>query len=373
MMTDNELLEIIAKNIYWINATGTQTSTRQIELLEKIAGKGAASKSSLPSSSKSLEPGSLLISITEYVKQIASNGVNLINQLAANRYANASTLGFGHTAKRLYGGAQRIKDPASYFRRAANKAKERRDILKKHGYHRPARKFHNMAKKYRVKARESKAKIANSSTVGFGLRMAAGTVVGAAGMLAAGIGIAIPAVSSLTNAFLDRAKELKRFSPDIATASAMNNVNNIMADLKEAQTLGPDMGRMMTASNDIWLEIRNILLPMKKLMVEMLAGVLEKALDFMKIVGPYITASYELAKGGIKAIVEAVQLHISEAKQAMEEGFRNAIAALNQPPEPKIDFWKQLEENMKRDMLPVPGAMQKPAGGLGLRVVGAAL
>lgn len=97
---------------------------------------------------------------------------------------------------------------------------------------------------------------------------AAGRVLIAFGALAFG-------AERLTKAFIDRAKEIGKYSPSIAAAEASSNIKFIMADIRESQALGQDMGRLMTASTDVQIQIRELLIPIKKTIINGLATMLE--------------------------------------------------------------------------------------------------
>lgn len=90
------------------------------------------------------------------------------------------------------------------------------------------------------------------------------------------------AADSLTRAFLQRANEIGHFSPEVAAARAMRNVRLMMADIQEAQTLGPGMSRLIEAETDVQIQIREILLPIKQFMIETLADWLKGIAQFLE-------------------------------------------------------------------------------------------
>lgn len=90
------------------------------------------------------------------------------------------------------------------------------------------------------------------------------------------------AANSLVQSFLQRANEIGHFSPDITAARTMRNVRMMMADIQEAQTLGPGMSRLIEAETDVQLQIREILLPIKQFVVETLADWLVAISQFLE-------------------------------------------------------------------------------------------
>jgi hypothetical protein len=87
----------------------------------------------------------------------------------------------------------------------------------------------------------------------------------------------------LTAAFIARAHELAPVSGAITGAEARSEVRGTLADVREAQELGPAMARMIDAEMDLKLEFRQLILPIKKFVVEVLADRLELIVRLVKI------------------------------------------------------------------------------------------
>lgn len=88
-------------------------------------------------------------------------------------------------------------------------------------------------------------------------------------------GAIIEMPEKLTNAFIQRAGQIGQYSPQISMAQAQAQARNTMADLREAQVLGPSMARMIDAQNRQEQAFRELVLPIKKVVVELLADRLE--------------------------------------------------------------------------------------------------
>lgn len=71
--------------------------------------------------------------------------------------------------------------------------------------------------------------------------------------------------------FVNRAHELSAFSPAIAGAEARADVRSLLDDMREAQDLGPDMARLLDSESDLRHEIREMLLPIKRVAVSTIA------------------------------------------------------------------------------------------------------
>lgn len=84
----------------------------------------------------------------------------------------------------------------------------------------------------------------------------------------------LKAFTTSVEAFVKRAREIEGFSGPLAVAGAMADVRDLLADIKEAQELGPDLARLVDAQSRASTELREILLPMKRMIVEDLANTL---------------------------------------------------------------------------------------------------
>lgn len=114
-----------------------------------------------------------------------------------------------------------------------------------------------------------------SGTIGAASALGAATIPGPVGAVIGVFGTLVSASKALVNAFLDRAKELKQYSPTIAAAEAVSQVRKMMADIREANVLGNDYARLIQSQTDIELQIRDLLIPMKQFLLENLASILE--------------------------------------------------------------------------------------------------
>lgn len=115
----------------------------------------------------------------------------------------------------------------------------------------------------------------------------------------------VKAFTAVVEAFNKRASELAGFSPDIAIAEQTNMVRDILDDIEEAQELGPEMARMVEAQGDMGHQLREFFLPVKKVIVDVLAGVLESLDDWMKDARMLFDTRYWEAV--IAILVEAVK------------------------------------------------------------------
>lgn len=80
-------------------------------------------------------------------------------------------------------------------------------------------------------------------------------------------------------AFVERGRELSQYSGAAASSYAVGDVRQLLADIKEGQTLGPDFARLNDATTELSIMLRDMLLPIKQWVVEKLANIMETLVD----------------------------------------------------------------------------------------------
>lgn len=129
----------------------------------------------------------------------------------------------------------------------------------------------------------------------------------------------------LSAAFLNRAHQLAPYSGVISSAEAIRDVRTIQADIREARELGHDMARMVDAQSRLDQTVRELLLPIKKVIVEVLADRLEMLLSIatdiknsgagQAIAGAISGASPPVAFwGGLLSGLSGIQTSVDELK-----------------------------------------------------------
>jgi hypothetical protein len=124
--------------------------------------------------------------------------------------------------------------------------------------------------------------------------------------------------SKLTAAFIARGHEIGGFSAAITGAEARSEVKTTFADLKEAQELGPAMARMIDAETNLSIQFREIMLPVKRVIVELLADRLEAIGKMIDAVVNLPEIIEKIADDLGRAIVEAVRFHGDKALGIIE-------------------------------------------------------
>lgn len=125
----------------------------------------------------------------------------------------------------------------------------------------------------------------------YGMAAAAGlqTVTTAAG-----------AFTSIVKSFADRGKELEQYSGATASAGARAEVNQMKADMREAQVLGDRMAKMIEKQDQADRTMRELLLPVKEFMLDKLLQFMNNVIDFMKSVLKFFGEGGALIPGPVK-------------------------------------------------------------------------
>ena len=86
----------------------------------------------------------------------------------------------------------------------------------------------------------------------------------------------VRAFFDVTQAFVDRGKELQGYSADLSASNARADINKIFQDMREAQELGPEIARLQDGQVQFENAMRELLLPMKRAMLEVMIPIMEK-------------------------------------------------------------------------------------------------
>jgi RuvA, C-terminal domain len=112
--------------------------------------------------------------------------------------------------------------------------------------------------------------------------------------------------TNVMNAFVDRGKQLQGFSGELTGANALADVRSMMADIREANALGPDLAKLTEAQSELSNDVRDMLLPIKQAVIGLLTDVLRMIQDTL----PYIKAMpdvfHHIAYGLAEIIKDAI-------------------------------------------------------------------
>jgi hypothetical protein len=151
----------------------------------------------------------------------------------------------------------------------------------------------------------------------------------------------VKAFTTAVEGFTARAHELAGFSPSIAVAEQMGDIRGFFDDLKEAQRLGPDLARMLKAETGMQHDLREIFLPIKAVIVEGIADMLEVLRGLTELVRALIQSIAEYVKenkGKADFAVGFLQgLYLGPIPSAL--GYLREIAAKNGKPDEDVEIW----------------------------------
>jgi len=128
--------------------------------------------------------------------------------------------------------------------------------------------------------------------------------------------------------FVARGEQLAPYSGAIAGARAQANVRQIMGDIREANQLGDSIARLTDAQSRFNDDIRKIMEPIKRVIAEVLAGLMERLAKWLDEVTPDIAAGLEEIIGTMKAMYEAiVNWDFAKAAEEMQKAHDRAEKA----------------------------------------------
>lgn len=100
----------------------------------------------------------------------------------------------------------------------------------------------------------------------------------------------VQAFDSTTRAFIDRGRELARYSPDAAMAAGRQTVRDVRSDIREANYLGSSYANVSDQYGELIATLKEILLPIKKFLLGALGTTLEVLNTFLATIQPFIEA-----------------------------------------------------------------------------------
>jgi len=174
----------------------------------------------------------------------------------------------------------------------------------------------------------------------------------------------VRAFHDVVEAFVARGRELQAFSAELSAAGALADVRSTLADIHEAQELGPELARMTDAQSRLSDELRELLLPVKKFLVENLAAAMEILVEMARSIRVGVAESKEslailiellndIFGSGKMADVPDLILRIDgRLKRAAEDALNRDMHA------DALGILEQISQG-----LDLPGAPKNPAAG----------
>lgn len=126
----------------------------------------------------------------------------------------------------------------------------------------------------------------------------------AVGAAAAAVGVAALAFDAGMHIATDELKvfgiklasasdDLAAFSPQLSGANAMADVRSLMDDMKEANAVGPDLARIAESQSDMQHELREMFLPIKAMVADLMADLMEDMRAGIKLLAQLAEAIFK--------------------------------------------------------------------------------
>lgn len=116
--------------------------------------------------------------------------------------------------------------------------------------------------------------------------------------------------------------QLAAFSGPLAQAQVMKDVRSLMDDIREANQVGPDLARLVDAQSQAQSELREIWLPIKKAITEVMASVLEHLIPYLQATRVVLSPEFwqGMLEQGVYLVSQAIagQLDQSKISQSLQ-------------------------------------------------------
>jgi hypothetical protein len=167
--------------------------------------------------------------------------------------------------------------------------------------------------------------------------MALGPAGMAAGAALSVVASGAKAFLAVVQSFIERGKQLEQYSGELSAASARSEVRERLADIREAQEIGPEITRLVDAQLQFDTDMREIWLPIKKAIVDVLGAVMEELADVMRDMKPILIGLSAVIAELIKVAADAMNLHIPTAVERLGQIPAKVGEAVAKATEPKGD------------------------------------
>lgn len=176
----------------------------------------------------------------------------------------------------------------------------------------------------------------------------------------------VKAFTQVVGSFVDRGKELAKYSGAISAAQAGNEVRDIMADLKEEQALGEGIAALTTSSNEIQQELRAFFLPIKRAIIDLLVPIMEQLLVVTKNSSLTLNLVYELLKIAFEAASALLDKKLDKVAEIVGSSADRIAKLLKKDDGDPLTILNSFYDMLRQDNL--PGAPVKAPGQRGLRI-----
>lgn len=153
-----------------------------------------------------------------------------------------------------------------------------------------------------------------------------GTAVASAFQFAA---TAVTTFEQVTTAFVNRGRELAQYDARLAEAAAKADVQRLQADLREANTAGEQLARLIEKQADLEVLLRELILPIKVVIVDFLVDAIKFLMEMAQYV-PWIG-------GYAREALEKLKADKSKAADGLVQNWLQVLDSLGPDPRPLAD------------------------------------
>lgn len=188
------------------------------------------------------------------------------------------------------------------------------------------------------------------------------------GMVGETAGKVVRAFGTVVEAFVSRGRELSGYSGGLAASYAVSDVRRLMADINEAQRLdSAGLSRLNDASTDLEMLLREMLLPIKELIVGYLADAMEYLVKVAESIPDWWNQFMDFSEKSLSPIINLLQMQLEyfqkgsrvffdkEFWEMLKKSHFDALRMAKVEEKEPVGVWDWL--NMPADQGPLLGKM----------------
>lgn len=167
---------------------------------------------------------------------------------------------------------------------------------------------------------------------------------------AAEIRLVTTAISSFrdtVNAFVERGRQLAPYSADLTSAGVTADVREMISDIREANTIGPDLARLTDAQSRAWAEAREIILPIKKMIVENLTEWMELIARKLEENRAGALATIEMTRQLLDILLKFASMDVQGGVQGLKDLPEKIRKAIEDALKPKDELNELFDQQLK--------------------------
>ena len=155
----------------------------------------------------------------------------------------------------------------------------------------------------------------------------------ALGGLLSGVTKVATAIHDTADAFSERGKQLAPFNTELAQAAVEAEMRKFGSQIQEAQTLGPALSELMIKQAEFDARLAEILLPIKKFIIEQLSGFIESMQSWMETIRNFFLEVIEIGKTLADAARDFLKGDFAKSIQDLTEMGDRMAKAIEKPPD----------------------------------------